>query len=295
MKNPQASIKAFCLSILFVIAISNPTFAQQPSASVGGKCTKVGLKSGTSTTPLVCEKVGNKLKWVKAPGGKCSEAGTLAGTVKNPWVCRKLSGKLQWVTLNNAASATATTTVTSPVMPTISPGVQTPKTTTVTSPVMPTISPGVQTPTTIKTTTTTTTTTTTVATTTIPVVCPNSENVTSEITSASDGGFRTTGNSLARDYYFTRNVEGVIRNSSGVSISVVTFSLAGNLLRLGAVVETKTVGVANNVDVKPGGTYGWSVSYEALPHRNVWSDYTNVVRNETVKTLSFVSSDLRCP
>ena len=289
MKNPQASTKAFCLSILFVIAISNPTFAQQPSASVGGKCTKVGLKSGTSTTPLVCEKVGNKLKWVKAPGGKCSEAGTLAGTVKNPWVCRKLSGKLQWVTLNNAASATATTTVKSPVMTTISPQVQKPKTTTVTSPVMTTISPGVQTPTTIM-----TTATTSVTTTTIPVVCPNLENVTAEITSSSIGNYRTTGASV-KFYYYMRTVQGVIRNKSGVLISVVNFSLAGNLLKLDEVLNTQTVAVANNVEVKADGTYGWSVTYEALGHRNVWSDYTPVVMKEAVHTLSFVSSDLRCP
>jgi hypothetical protein len=288
-QSPKVSTKAICLAILLVLAISAPTFAQQPSASVGGKCTKVGLKSGTAATPLVCEKVGKKLKWVKAHGGKCSKAGTLAGTVKNPLVCRNLSGNLQWIALNNSASATATSTVVSPVETTMSPGSKTPTTSTVVSPVKSTILPGVQTPTTIR-----TPVTTSVTTTTIPVVCPESKNVTAEITSASDGGYRSTGRSV-KVYYTMRNVQGVIRNKSGVSITVVNFSLAGNLSKLDEVRNTQTIAVANNVEVKSGGTYGWSVSYESLGHGSTWSDFTHVVRNETIHTLSVVSSDPRCP
>ncbi len=108
----RTSIKAILISLLLVVGILTPTYAQQPSVSVGGKCTKVGLKSGTVATPLVCEKIGNKMQWVKAPGGNCSKAGTLSGTVTQPWVCQKVEGKLKWVAKSTANVATSQTTST---------------------------------------------------------------------------------------------------------------------------------------------------------------------------------------
>ena len=112
-QSPKVSTKAICLAILLVLAISTSTLAQSPSASVGGSCRKIGSLSGTVATPLVCEKVGNKLQWVKAAGGNCSKAGTLAGTVTQPWVCQRVSGKLKWVVINTSNPTTPSTTTTS--------------------------------------------------------------------------------------------------------------------------------------------------------------------------------------
>ena len=104
-----------------MVGFSTPTFAQQPSASVGGKCAKIGLKSGTLATPLICEKIRNKMLWVKAPGGICSKAGTLSGTVTQPWVCQKVLGKLKWVaksTSTTSPSQTPSTSLENPNAPT---------------------------------------------------------------------------------------------------------------------------------------------------------------------------------
>ena len=110
----RTSVKAILISLLLlVVDFSTPTFAQQPSASVGGKCAKIGLKSGTLATPLVCEKIGNKMLWVKAPGGICSKAGTLSGTVLQPWVCQKVLGKLKWVAKSTSTASTSKTPSTS--------------------------------------------------------------------------------------------------------------------------------------------------------------------------------------
>ena len=104
--------KTFWIALLLVAVITTPTLAQSPSASVGGNCTKIGLLSGSIATPLVCQNVGNGMKWVLAPGGNCSKAGTLAGTVTKPWVCQKVSGRLKWVVANNPTASTAPTTTT---------------------------------------------------------------------------------------------------------------------------------------------------------------------------------------
>ena len=111
------STKAICLAILLVSAISTSTLAQSPSASVGGSCTKIGSLSGTIATPLVCQKVGTRLKWVLAPGGNCSKGGALAGTVTKPWVCQKVSGKLKWVVINTSTATTISSTTTTSVKP----------------------------------------------------------------------------------------------------------------------------------------------------------------------------------
>ncbi len=133
-----------------------------------------------------------------------------------------------------------------------------------------------------------------IATTTVPVVCPNSSNVSANILSASDGSYRTTGISVIR-FYFMRNVQGFVRNNSGVRVHVFGFSLAGNLLKGSEVMETQSVPVFNNVILEPNGVHGWSSTYETLGARSTWSDYSTVVRSETVGSLSFVSLDSRCP
>lgn len=289
MKNPQVSTKTFCLSILFVIAISNPTFAQQPSASVGGKCAKVGLKSGISATPLVCEKAGNKLKWVRAPGGKCSKADTLGGTVKQPWVCKKVSGKLKWVATNTSTASTTLTTTTTPVKTTnASTSAAVPRSMTT---AVPSNDGGSSEGKTVSAATTTTTSSTT-----IPVVCANSANVLAEIASDSDGTLRRVLSGGSATNYYTRSVQGVIRNRSGVSVSVVLFSLSGNIWYGSTLEKSQTVSVGTNISIAAGGVYGWSKTYEALGH----PDYQYVVpgeisRNETIKTFTFVSTDIRCP
>jgi hypothetical protein len=131
-------------------------------------------------------------------------------------------------------------------------------------------------------------------TTTVPVVCPSSLNVTATIQSGSDISYRTTGISVVM-YYHTRSVRGYVRNSSDVPVQVLGFVLAGNIMKGNAVTATKSVDVFNNVSLAPGEIYGWSKTYEALGHRITHSDYTEVVRAESVEAISFISLDSRCP
>jgi hypothetical protein len=122
LKSFKTIARVAWIATFFVAAMSTmsiPTLAQKPSASVGGNCTKIGSLSGTVATPLVCQKVGNRLKWVLTPGGNCSKAGALAGTVTKPWVCQKVSGKLKWVVINASTATITTTTAVAPATTTI--------------------------------------------------------------------------------------------------------------------------------------------------------------------------------
>ena len=124
-----------------MVEISTPTFAQSPAASAGGSCSKIGSLSGTIATPLVCQKVGNRLKWALAPGGNCSKAGALAGTVTQPWACQKVSGKLKWVVINTSNPTTPSTTTTS-VISTNAPSTKNSVTSTITTELRSNVTPG---------------------------------------------------------------------------------------------------------------------------------------------------------
>ena len=278
-------LKAIWIVALVIALAPASTSAQKSPLSIGGSCSKIGSLSGSVTKPLICKRVNGKAKWVLAPGGSCANAGALAGTMKEPWVCQKVSGKLKWVVSVNSISPTSSnpasslTSTPKVINPQTSSTIKTPSSS----------SGGGASSNTASTTTTTTTTTTT-----IPVSCPTSGNVSSEITSASDGAYRTTG-SAVKMYYYSRSVQGVIRNNSSVPVSVVNLSLSGNLLKDGAIYSSQTVYVVGNVTINPGGAYGWNVSYEALGHRATWSDFSTVGRNETIQSFTFVSTDARCP
>lgn len=60
------SFKIIAVIVASVLAIIVPT-QQVSAASVGGKCARAGIMGGSATKPLICTKVGKKLKWQKAP------------------------------------------------------------------------------------------------------------------------------------------------------------------------------------------------------------------------------------
>ena len=60
------SFKIIAVIVASVLAIIVPT-QQVSAASVGGKCARAGIMGGSATKPLICTKVGKKLKRRKAP------------------------------------------------------------------------------------------------------------------------------------------------------------------------------------------------------------------------------------
>ena len=60
------SFKITAVVVASVLAIIIPT-QQVSAASVGGKCSRAGILGGSASNPLICTKVGKKLKWQKAP------------------------------------------------------------------------------------------------------------------------------------------------------------------------------------------------------------------------------------
>ena len=60
------SFKIIAVVVASVLAIIVPT-QQVSAASVGGKCSRAGILGGSASNPLICTKVGKKLKWQKAP------------------------------------------------------------------------------------------------------------------------------------------------------------------------------------------------------------------------------------
>ena len=60
------SFKIIAVVVASVLAIIIPT-QQVSAASVGGKCSRAGILGGSASNPLICTKVGKKLKWQKAP------------------------------------------------------------------------------------------------------------------------------------------------------------------------------------------------------------------------------------
>lgn len=60
------SFKIIAVVVASVLAIVVPS-QQVSAASVGGKCSRVGILGGSASNPLICTKVGKKLKWQKAP------------------------------------------------------------------------------------------------------------------------------------------------------------------------------------------------------------------------------------
>ena len=60
------SFKITAVVVASVLAIIVPS-QQVSAASVGGKCSRAGILGGSASNPLICTKVGKKLKWQKAP------------------------------------------------------------------------------------------------------------------------------------------------------------------------------------------------------------------------------------
>jgi len=60
------SFKIIAVVVASVLAIVVPS-QQVSAASVGGKCSRAGILGGSASNPLICTKVGKKLKWQKAP------------------------------------------------------------------------------------------------------------------------------------------------------------------------------------------------------------------------------------
>jgi YHYH protein len=58
------TFKIIALVSVSALAVIIPT-QQVSAASVGGSCSKAGLLAGTASNPLICKKVGKKLKWAK--------------------------------------------------------------------------------------------------------------------------------------------------------------------------------------------------------------------------------------
>lgn len=90
-------------------------------------------------------------------------------------------------------------------------------------------------------------------------------------------------------------MQGVIRNQSGVSVSVLLFSLSGNVWYGGTLEKSQTVSIGTNIAIAAGGVYGWSKSYEALGHHDYVPTGGDISRNETIQSFRFVSTDARCP
>ncbi len=70
MNNSRKYVASFVFVISFFVATS-PVNA----SSLGGSCKKIGLLSGTAKRPLICKKVGGKLKWAlsnQTPGALSS-------------------------------------------------------------------------------------------------------------------------------------------------------------------------------------------------------------------------------
>ena len=76
------SFKIIAVIVASVLAIIVPT-QQVSAASVGGKCSRAGIMGGSATKPLICTKVGKKLKWQKAPAlpTQTSPVSTITTTV----------------------------------------------------------------------------------------------------------------------------------------------------------------------------------------------------------------------
>ncbi len=56
------SFKIIALVVASVLAIIVRT-QKVSAASVGGKCSRAGILGGSASNPLICTKVGKKLKW----------------------------------------------------------------------------------------------------------------------------------------------------------------------------------------------------------------------------------------
>ncbi len=60
------SFKIIAVVVTSVLAIVVPS-QQVSAASVGGSCSRAGILGGSAAKPLICTKVGKKLKWQNAP------------------------------------------------------------------------------------------------------------------------------------------------------------------------------------------------------------------------------------
>jgi len=67
------TFKIIAVIVASVLAITIPT-QQVSAASVGGKCSRAGILGGSASNPLICTKVGKKLKWQKAPASPSTTA-----------------------------------------------------------------------------------------------------------------------------------------------------------------------------------------------------------------------------
>jgi hypothetical protein len=74
------TFKTFAVIIASALAITIPT-QQVSAASVGGSCSRAGILGGTTSNPLICKKVGKKLKWQKASTSTTAPAAVTSSTV----------------------------------------------------------------------------------------------------------------------------------------------------------------------------------------------------------------------
>ena len=279
MKRFLKTILSLCLAASFVVA-SLPSVS---AANAGGSCSRLNAISGTTAKPLVCKMLNGKMKWVLAPGGSCQSLGAMSGTASKPRVCQKVAGKLRWVEVNGLLP---TTTTENTKAPKITQPVLTTNTTLVPAPLKPTL-PKFGTP--------WISTTTLYPTTTIPVVCPSNANLFNEITSATDVSYRTTGTANVL-YYYTRNVQGVIRNNSSVAVKVINAPVMGKtteiIMGTSRDQNQKFVGTPSGVTIEAGGVFSWSFTYETGGHPAVSQNGSPVVRSEWLSGLMWISLNL---
>jgi hypothetical protein len=77
---------SFIASTFVVVSMFATTAENVTAANAGGKCSKVGVITGTAKKPLVCKKVGKKLVWTIAPNvpGSSTFATKAPGPLLNP-------------------------------------------------------------------------------------------------------------------------------------------------------------------------------------------------------------------
>ena len=226
----------------------------------------------------------------------CKKVGARSGTPSRPLICRKVSGRLRWVVLKVQNELTPSATTTSQVVTTVG---QTPstnpnsKSTTSTSGGGASNTGGSSNSRTSSTSTTAAVTTTTAST--IPVACPNSQNVTAEIWGARDGGYRIVATSAERTYHYGRLGWIIFRNNSEVAISVEDLSISGIIWRSGVNEGAFTFPVVRPFTLNPGERQDYMFNYSALPQRATSTpDVNSLSRGEVIQNFSIRSLDSRC-
>jgi hypothetical protein len=99
-------------------------------------------------------------------------------------------------------------------------------------------------------------------------------------------------------YYYTRNVQGVIRNNSSVAVKVINSLVMGKTTEwiMGNMVDQnqKSVGVSSDVTIEAGGVFSWSFTYETGGHPAVAKNGSPVLRSEFLSSFMWIENDIRC-